>query len=144
MLQKYDIESINFDLLDFNIDQHVSAYLIEMTVFLFDVKNRLLELLKKNELLTLFYNVELPLVEVLIRMENNGINLDIDSLTQYSQYLSSQIAILEKNIFDKCGTKFNIASPKQLGDVLFVKMALLEKPKKNKNLVNFLLVNQSY
>ena len=133
MLQKYDIESINFDLLDFNIDQHVSAYLIEMTIFLFDVKNRLLELLKKNELLTLFYNVELPLVEVLIRMENNGINLDIDSLTQYSQYLSSQIAILEKNIFDKCGTKFNIASPKQLGDVLFVKMALLEKPKKTKS-----------
>ena len=133
MLQKYDIESINFDLLDFNIDQHVSAYLIEMTVFLFEIKNRLFELLKKHELLTLFYDVELPLVEVLIKMENNGINLDIDSLTQYSQYLSSQIAILEKNIFDKCGTKFNIASPKQLGNVLFVKMSLVEKPRKTKS-----------
>ena len=133
ILQKYDIESINFDLLDFNIDQHISAYLIEMTVFLFEIKTRLFELLQKNELLTLFYDVELPLVEVLIKMENNGINLDIDSLTQYSQYLSNQIAILEKNIFDKCGTKFNIASPKQLGDVLFVKMALVEKPRKTKS-----------
>ena len=133
MLQKYGIQSVNFELLDFSIDQHISTYLIEMTVFLFKIKNRLLELLKKDELLKLFYNVELPLVEVLINMENNGINLDTDSLMQYSQYLSSQISVLEKNIFQKCGMTFNIASPKQLGEVLFVKMALVEKPRKTKS-----------
>ena len=133
LIQKYNIQTINFELLDVNINQQASAYLTEITILLFQIKFKLLDLLEKNELLKLFYNVELPLVQVLITMENNGIYLDIASLEEYSIYLTGQISILEREIYKKGGKVFNIASPKQLGEVLFVDMQLSEKPKKTKS-----------
>ena len=131
--QKHDIQTINFDLLDLNMAQQASAYLTEITIFLFKIKSTLLQCLEQNELLKLFYNVELPLVQVLIDMENNGIYLDTASLAEYSKYLTNQISALEKKIYNKGGRVFNIASPKQLGEVLFVDMQLSENPKKTKS-----------
>ena len=80
----------------------------------------------------LFTDIEVPLVRVLADMEAEGINLDKDFLNSLSVDLDSDILTLEKNIYEEAGEEFNIASPKQLGEILFGKMKLVEKPKKTK------------
>ena len=133
VLQKHNIETINIDLLDLVIIEDLSSYLIEGARVLLLVKDILLPLIKKGKLGKLFYDVELPLVSVLLNMESNGIHLDIYSLSEYSKELTVKIQNLEKSIFLHANEKFNIASPKQLGDVLFLKMKLTDKPKKTKS-----------
>lgn len=85
---------------------------------------------KTNEV---FKNIEVPLVPVLADMELEGINLDIDALKKLSAELEKDIAQLDIDIKELAGEDFNIASPKQLGEVLFGKMKLVEKPKKTKS-----------
>ena len=80
----------------------------------------------------LFKNVELSLVEVLADMEAEGINLNVDFLNELSKNLTADIMILEKDIFTEVGETFNLASPKQLGVILFEKLKLVDKPKKTK------------
>ncbi|WP_298904397.1 DNA polymerase I [uncultured Psychroserpens sp.] len=81
---------------------------------------------------TLFDDIELPLVRVLATMELEGINLDKEFLNSLSEQLNTDIANLEKKIYEAAGEEFNIASPKQLGVILFEKMKLVDKPKKTK------------
>ena len=88
--------------------------------------------IKKLNLSKLFYDIEIPLVEVLADMENEGINLDIAALKIFSEELKDDLARLEQSIFDMSGEQFNVDSPKQLGEVLFEKMAITEKAKKTK------------
>ena len=80
----------------------------------------------------LFRNLELPLVEVLTEMECEGINLDTSFLKTLSKELLEDIKALEKRIYFTAGENFNIASPKQLGVILFDKMKIVDKPKKTK------------
>ncbi|WP_460220074.1 DNA polymerase I [Psychroserpens sp. MEBiC05023] len=80
----------------------------------------------------LFDEIEIPLLRVLATMELEGINLDKDFLNSLSEELNTDIANLEKSIYDAAGEEFNIASPKQLGVILFEKMKLVDKPKKTK------------
>ncbi|MFD2822257.1 DNA polymerase I [Lacinutrix iliipiscaria] len=80
----------------------------------------------------LFDEIEVPLLRVLAAMELEGINLDKAFLNSLSEQLHSDIANLEKKIYDAAGEEFNIASPKQLGIILFEKMKLVDKPKKTK------------
>lgn len=80
----------------------------------------------------LFDTIEIPLLSVLAAMELEGINLDINFLNALSDDLNSDIANLEKSIYEAAGEEFNIASPKQLGIVLFEKLKLVDKPKKTK------------
>ena len=80
----------------------------------------------------LFNEIESPLVSVLSAMEIEGINLNTDFLRELSIDLTKEINQLEKSIFKQAGEEFNIASPKQLGVVLFEKMKLVDKPKKTK------------
>ncbi|MBL6665449.1 MAG: DNA polymerase I [Flavobacteriaceae bacterium] len=80
----------------------------------------------------LFKTVELPLVEVLTDMEAEGINLNVNFLNQLSKTLTADIAVLEKDIYGEVGETFNLASPKQLGVILFEKLKLVDKPKKTK------------
>ena len=80
----------------------------------------------------LFDEIEIPLLRVLAAMELEGINLDKDFLNALSEELNSDIATLEKRIYDAAGEEFNIASPKQLGIILFEKLKLVDKPKKTK------------
>ncbi|ASV29510.1 DNA polymerase I [Maribacter cobaltidurans] len=80
----------------------------------------------------LFNDIEIPLLKVLADMELEGINLDIDFLKSLSEALESDIASLEKKIYEAAGEEFNIGSPKQLGEILFDKMNLVDKPKKTK------------
>ncbi len=101
-----------------------------------DITLQLKELFK-NELgeantQKLFDDIEIPLLRVLAAMELEGINLDKNFLNKLSEELNTDILNLEKNIYEAAGEEFNIASPKQLGLVLFEKMKLVEKPKKTK------------
>ncbi|WP_323789231.1 DNA polymerase I [Psychroserpens sp.] len=80
----------------------------------------------------LFDEIEIPLLRVLAAMELEGINLDTAFLNSLSEDLNTDIATLEKSIYDAAGEEFNIASPKQLGIILFEKLKLVDKPKKTK------------
>jgi DNA polymerase-1 len=80
----------------------------------------------------LFDEIEIPLLRVLASMELEGINLDEKFLNSLSVELENDIKYLEKKIYDIAGEEFNIASPKQLGDILFDKLKLVDKPKKTK------------
>ncbi|MFH4964646.1 DNA polymerase I [Gaetbulibacter sp. M235] len=80
----------------------------------------------------LFDEIEIPLLRVLADMELEGINLDEAFLNSLSKQLDSDIKTLESNIYKEAGEEFNIASPKQLGDILFEKLKLIDKPKKTK------------
>ncbi|MBN2173977.1 MAG: DNA polymerase I [Bacteroidales bacterium] len=88
--------------------------------------------LKEAETIDLFENIEVPLVPVLASMEAEGVKLDIDALKDYSKQLEKEIGDLEKEIHQQAGTKFNIASPKQMGEILFDQLKIVEKPKKTK------------
>lgn len=80
----------------------------------------------------LFQDIEIPLLHVLADMELEGINLDKDFLDSLSTELTKDIASLEQKIYEAAGEEFNIGSPKQLGEILFDKMKLVDKPKKTK------------
>ena len=88
--------------------------------------------LKEEDLLTLFKDVEMPLLVVLAKMEREGINLDRESLSVFSEELASSVVRLQEEICELAGFEFNIASPKQLGDVLFNHLKLNDKAKKTK------------
>ena len=81
---------------------------------------------------TLFNDIEVPLLKVLADMELEGINLDKEFLKKLSVELEDEIKTLEQKIYTEAGEEFNIASPKQLGDILFEKLKLVDKPKKTK------------
>ena len=89
--------------------------------------------LKELNLFDLFNSIEMPLLKVLSKMELEGINLDVKMLQNYSLELSEEILSLEKQIYKLSGEEFNISSPKQLGEVLFDKMQIVEKVKKTKS-----------
>ncbi|MGD9493517.1 MAG: DNA polymerase I [Bacteroidales bacterium] len=78
----------------------------------------------------LFYEIETPLIEVLEDMERSGVRIDQQSLKEFSQLLGKEILQLESDIHQLAGQPFNIASPKQLGEILFDKLQIAEKPKK--------------
>ncbi|OYT17544.1 MAG: DNA polymerase I [Bacteroidetes bacterium 4572_77] len=90
-------------------------------------------LLAEKKLLDLFTKVEMPLIKVLANMERNGVRIDDQALHLFSAELQIEIKKLSKKIYTEAGEEFNIASPKQLGEILFGKMKLLEKPKKTKS-----------
>jgi DNA polymerase-1 len=88
--------------------------------------------LETSNLTKLFNEVEIPLVNVLASMEIEGINLNKDYLATLSVQLSEDIERLEKGIYQQAGEEFNLASPKQLGPILYDKLKLVDKPKKTK------------
>ena len=88
--------------------------------------------LKSKSQEKLFIEVENPLVHVLAKMEKNGVRIDVEALKKYSIELQKEITLLEQNIYKEADEEFNIASPKQLGEILFDKMKISDKPKKTK------------
>jgi len=89
--------------------------------------------LDSNRSLSLFNEIEMPLLKVLCKMEIEGINLDVDLLNKYSEELKLELEENCQKIYKLSNTKFNISSPKQMGEVLFEKMNLVKKPKKTKS-----------
>lgn len=88
--------------------------------------------LKETGVEDLFYNIEMPLVPVLAEMEMTGVRLDTDALAETSKVLTERMHQIEQSIYGLAGHEFNIASPKQVGEVLFGEMKIVEKPKKTK------------
>ena len=96
------------------------------------LKNILEPKLKDVNAEKLFWDMEMPLVPVLADMEMTGVCLDTNSLKETSELFTKRMEDLEKKIYDEAGEKFNISSPKQVGDILFGKMKLVDKPKKTR------------
>lgn len=96
------------------------------------LKNILADKLKEKECEELFYNIEMPLVPVLTKMEYDGVCLDTESLKESAKRFTEELINIEKEITELAGQEFNISSPKQVGEILFDKMKIVEKPKKTK------------
>ena len=88
--------------------------------------------LKELNIFNLFKDIEMPLINVLVEMEMNGVMLDTSSLTETSRILQQRILEKERKIYEEAGTSFNIASPKQVGEILFDRLKISDKAKKTK------------
>ena len=110
----------------------VYEYACEDADITLQLKNKLEAELQKYECEHLFYEIEMPLMPVLAEMEMNGVCLDTDSLAETSKQFTQRMMDIEKRIYELAGEPFNIASPKQVGDILFEKLKIIEKPKKTK------------
>ena len=110
----------------------VYEYACEDADITLQLKNKLEAELKKYECEDLFYNIEMPLMPVLAEMEMNGVCLDTESLADTSTQLTQRMNDIEQHIYELAGQQFNIASPKQVGEILFDKLKIVEKAKKTK------------
>ncbi|CAL2083064.1 DNA polymerase I [Tenacibaculum sp. 190524A02b] len=109
-----------------------TEYAVEDADVTLQLKEHFTKELGSGNVTKLFNEVETPLVSVLTAMEIEGVNLNTDFLKSLSNDLSTDIQELEKRIYEQAGEEFNIASPKQLGPILFEKLKLVDKPKKTK------------
>ncbi|MFD1293274.1 DNA polymerase I [Lutibacter holmesii] len=107
-------------------------YTIEITDIIFQLKQVFKKELDKNNLTKLYTEIELPVLRVLAAMELEGIKLDTKFINSLAEDLTNDIQKLEDTIYKEANIEFNLASPKQLGDVLFEHLKLVEKPKKTK------------
>ncbi|SCY38957.1 DNA polymerase I [Nonlabens sp. Hel1_33_55] len=112
--------------------QKAKEYAVEDADVTFQLKQHFAPEMKAANLDKLFHDIEIPLLKVLAAMEIEGINLDEDYLSTLSRKLTDDIAQLQENIYKEAGEEFNIGSPKQLGEILFGKLNLVDKPKKTK------------
>ena len=111
----------------------VYEYACEDADITLQLKNRLEKELKNKNCEDLFYNIEMPLMQVLAEMEINGVCINADSLKETSKIFSDRLKKAEKEIYEIAGEEFNISSPKQVGDILFGKMKIIDNPKKTKS-----------
>lgn len=114
------------------LPSQVYEYAAEDADITLRLKNKLEPELKKAECEDLFYNIEMPLMPVLAEMELNGVCLDTASLTETSKQFTNRMNEIEARIYELAGEQFNIASPKQVGEILFDKLKIVEKAKKTK------------
>ncbi len=110
----------------------VYEYAAEDADITLKLKNKLEPELKKYGAERLFHEIEMPLMPVLAEMEMNGVRIDTRSLAETSNILTARMEELERRIYELAGERFNIASPRQVGDILFGKLKIIEKPKKTK------------
>ena len=112
--------------------QQIYEYACEDADVTLKLKNILEQELKKEGCEKLFYEIEMPLVPVLAYMERNGAKINTASLRETSTLFSRRMHEIEENIYRLAGESFNISSPKQVGEILFGKLKIVEKPKKTK------------
>ena len=110
----------------------IKEYAAEDADITLQLKNVFLPQLKQKEVERVFYEVENPLVKVLTAMEFEGIRIDEGFLNEYSKELEKEAKVAEESVYQQAGVRFNLASPKQLGEVLFDKMQIDPKAKKTK------------
>ena len=111
----------------------IYVYACEDADITFRLKNIFEQELKKNNLTKLFYDLEIPLMFVLCEIEKNGVKIDSDFLSNMSTLLTKKINETQKSIHKIAGEEFNVASPKQLGVILFDKLKIDDNPKKTKS-----------
>lgn len=116
---------------DVNPDE-VAPYASEDADITLQLKKKLDPIIKENKLEKLLLEVESPLIEVLAAMEFEGIKIDTDSLKEMSLSLEKESKEIEAKVYEMAGETFNLASPKQLGEILFNKLKLDDKAKKTK------------
>ncbi len=114
------------------LPSQVYEYAAEDADITLRLKNKLEPELKKAECEDLFYKIEMPLMPVLAEMEMNGVCLDTESLAETSKQFTNRMNEIEARIYELAGERFNIASPKQVGEILFDKLKIVEKAKKTK------------
>ncbi|WP_313156487.1 DNA polymerase I [Sphingobacterium multivorum] len=112
--------------------EKIKEYAAEDADITLQLKNVFHPLLVETNTMQLAQDVEFPLVYILAEIERNGVKIDVPALEEFSKTLEQDIKNLEESIFEKAGVNFNIASPKQLGEVLFDKLQLDPKAKKTK------------
>ena len=110
----------------------VYEYACEDADITLQLKNKLEPELKQHDCERLFYDIEMPLMPVLAEMEMNGVCLDTASLAETSKQFTTRMNEIEQRIYELAGEQFNIASPKQVGEILFDKPKIVEKAKKTK------------
>lgn len=110
----------------------IYEYACEDADITLQLKNILEPKLKEAGVEDLFYEIEMPLVNVLAEMEMNGVCIDTQALQETSDIFTKRLLHLEQLIHEQAGEEFNVSSPKQVGDILFGKMQIAEKPKKTK------------
>ncbi|GAA0531015.1 DNA polymerase I [Chitinophaga japonensis] len=112
--------------------EKIKEYAAEDADITLQLKEKFIPLLSQRSVEKVFYEVENPLVKVLTDMEYEGIRLDTQALADYSRELESEIKRAEESVYQQAGVRFNLASPKQLGEVLFEKLQLDPKAKKTR------------
>lgn len=105
-------------------EEELAQHLVRKAIVLFELKPVLEDKLKSHELYELFYDLELPLAQILADMESTGIKVDLERLRSMGKDFSEQLVTIEKRIHELAGESFNINSPKQLGVILFEKLGL--------------------
>ena len=110
----------------------IYEYACEDADITLQLKNKLEPELKKHGAEKLFYEIEMPLMPVLADMEMNGVCLDTASLAETNKQFTQRMLEIEQRIYELAGQQFNIASPKQVGEILFDKLKIVEKAKKTK------------
>ena len=119
------------DINRFNLD--IKEVIVQRAKFIYETKEQLENALKEKDMYSLFRDVELPLSEVLADMEYTGFNVDKEKLLDMGEEFKIKIELLKKTIYNYAGCEFNLASPQQLGEVLFEKLGLPYKYKKSRN-----------
>ena len=112
--------------------QQVYEYAAEDADITLQLKLVLEEKLKESGFAPLFYDIEMPLMPVLAEMEMNGVLIDTNSLKETSKLFTERMLAIEQEIYRQAGEEFNISSPKQVGDIVFDKLKIVEKAKKTK------------
>ncbi len=110
----------------------VCEYASEDADITLQLYNALEPKLKESDLYPLFRDIEMPLVRVLAEMEMNGVLIDTNALKETSVAFTERMLELERKIYEEAGEEFNISSPRQVGDILFEKLKIVEKAKKTK------------
>ena len=112
--------------------EKIKEYAVEDADITLQLKNAFMPLLKQKAVEKVFEEVESPLVKVLLDMEYEGVKVDMDFLNHYSKELETEAKRCEESVYEQAGVRFNLASPKQLGEVLFEKLQLDAKGRKTK------------
>ena len=112
--------------------EKITEYAAEDADITYQLKELLEKQLEENKISSLFYDIEMPLMLVLAEMEKNGVLIDDFALKQSSEILTSEMNKLEKEVQQLAGFEFNVTSPKQVGEVLFERLKVVEKAKKTK------------
>lgn len=123
---------LNYELIP-NNDPNIKDRISERAEQLYQLRNKLYQELEQRRHVKLMMDIEMPLSTVLATMEFEGVKIDVSALAKMSEELRVESERVQREIFQLAGTEFNIGSPKQLGDVIFDKMKLMEKPKKTKS-----------
>lgn len=131
--ENVSLERISTEYLDINLEGNLEELIAKKAYSIYKLKDVLVERLNGEDLLEVFRKEELPLIPVLADMEKSGIKIDIDYLEKYAQELEEKIEEIEKEIYKLTGAEFNIASPQQLAEVLFLKLGFtpIKKTKNN-------------